>query len=320
MPVRSLRPTSVAIYGAGQLGTAVAGLLAVNPRFEVRGPFGRQQRDDALRGGADVVVIATTTRLSDVAADVELAVGSGSNVLVSAEESAFPFMVDAALAEGLDRLAVEHDVSVAGVGVNPGLIFDALVLTLLGAAPRGCDIDVRRVVDISGFGPTVLRRLGVGATDAEFHAAVERGDILGHAGFPQSMTIVADAVGITIERIDKQLQPIITPTPIDVPGRFPIEPGQSAGVDQTYTSYVDGRPWFTAHFYGHVDLPSLGLERTDDIHLSLGGERFQSIHVRPGFGAQVGSQNMTANSIDRIVAARPGWVTIAELPPAFPAP
>src|SRR6478609_6651402 len=124
MPVRSLAPTSVAIYGAGQLGTAVAGLLAVNPRFEVRGPFGRQQRDDALRGGADVVVIATTTRLSDVASDVELAVGSGSNVLVSAEESAFPFMVDAALAEGLDRLAVEHDVSVAGVGVNPGLIFD----------------------------------------------------------------------------------------------------------------------------------------------------------------------------------------------------
>ena len=161
----------------------------------------------------------------------------------------------------------------AGVGVNPGLIFDALVLTLLGAAPRGCDIDVRRVVDISGFGSTVLRRLGVGATDAEFHAAVERGDILGHAGFPQSMTIVADAVGITIDRIDKQLQPIITPTAIDVPGRFPIEAGQSAGVDQTYTSYVDGRPWFTAHFYGHVDLPSLGLERTDDIHLSLGGER-----------------------------------------------
>ena len=150
--------------------------------------------------------------------------------------------------------------------------------------------------------------------------AVERGDILGHAGFPQSMTIVADAVGITIDRIDKQLEPIITPTAIDVPGRFPIEAGQSAGVDQTYTSYVDGRPWFTAHFYGHVDLPSLGLERTDDIHLSLGGERFQSIHVRPGFGAQVGSQNMTANSIDRIVAARPGWVTIAELAPAFPAP
>ena len=245
----------------------------MNPRFEVRGPFGRQQHDNALRSGADVVVIATTTRLRDVASDIELAVGSGSNVLVSAEESAFPFMVDAALAEGLDRLAVEHDVSVAGVGVNPGLIFDALVLTLLGAAPRGCDIDVRRVVDISGFGSTVLRRLGVGATDAEFHAAVERGDILGHAGFPQSMTIVADAVGTTIERIDKRSSRSSPRRRSTCRVASPSRPGRAPGSIRPTPPTSSGRPWFTAHFYGHVDLPSLGLERTDDIHLSLGGER-----------------------------------------------
>lgn len=308
------------MYGAGQLGTAAAALLRENSRFDVHGPFGRQQRDDALRSGADVVVIATTTRLGDVATDVELAIDSDSNVLVSSEESAFPFMVDAALAEKLDHLAVEHGVSVAGVGVNPGLIFDALVLTLLGAAPRRCDIAVRRVVDISGFGSTVLRRLGIGATDTDFHAAVARGDILGHAGFPQSMTVVADAIGVEISHIDKQIEPIIAREPIEVPGRLRLDAGQSAGVDQTYTAYASGRPWFTAHFYGHVALPTVGLDRTDDIELSIEGEAFQSIHVRPGFGAQVGSQNMTANSIDRIVAARPGWVTIAELAPAFPAP
>jgi len=318
--IRALPSPSVAIYGAGQLGTSVAGILSANPRYEVRGPFGRDQRDEALDGGADVVIIATTTRLRDVADDIERAVAAGSNVLVSAEEAAFPFMVDAELATRLAALAVASNVSVAGVGVNPGLIFDALVLTVIGSAPRGCDIDVRRVVDISGFGSTVLRRLGVGATAKAFDEAVAAGDILGHAGFPQSMTIVADAMGVNIEHIEKSLQPIIATAPVDVPGRFGVAAGESAGVDQTYTSIVDGRPWFTAHFYGHVDLPSLGLERTDDIHLSVDGERFQSIHVRPGFGAQVGSQNTTANSIDRIVAARPGWVTVAELAPAFPPP
>ena len=317
---RPLRNVSIAIYGAGQLGTSVAELLVSNTRYVVQGPYGRVDRDAALTSGADVVVIATTTRLRDVADDIELAVADGSNVLVSAEEAAFPFMVDDAVATRIDELAQLHEVSVAGVGVNPGLIFDALVLTLLGTAPRGCDVDVRRVVDISGFGSTVLRRLGVGATAEAFDDAVERGDILGHAGFPQSMTIVADALGLEIDRIDKSLRPIITPEPIDVPGRFPIAAGESAGVDQTYTSYVAGRPWFTAHFYGHVDLPSLGLERTDDIRFVRDGETYQEIHVRPGFGAQVGSQNMTANSVDRIVAARPGWVTIAELAPAFSAP
>jgi 4-hydroxy-tetrahydrodipicolinate reductase len=317
---RPLRELTIAIYGSGQLGRSVADLLGQIPRYTVWGPYGRDDRDAALARGADVVVIATTTRLRDVIDDIELAVEHGSNVLVSAEEAAFPFMVDASAAARIDALAAARAVSVAGVGVNPGLIFDALVLTLLGTAPRGCDIDVRRVVDISGFGSTVLRRLGVGDTSEEFDRAVERGDILGHAGFPQSMTIVADAMGLEIERIDKSLRPIVAREPLDVPGRFPIAAGQSAGVDQTYTAHVEGRPWFTAHFYGHVDLPGLGLERTDDIRFLRGGEPYQAVHVRPGFGAQIGSQNMTANSIERIVDARPGWVTIAELAPAFPAP
>jgi len=311
---------SVSIYGAGQLGTAVARLLAANPRVQVSGPYGRSDRLTALRSGADVVVIATTTRLDDVAADVELAVERGSNVLVSAEEAAFPFMVDENTAGRIDALARAKEVSVAGVGVNPGLIFDALVLTMLGAAPRGCRIDVRRAVDISGFGATVLRRIGLGRTEPDFVAAVERGDILGHAGFPQSMMIVADAIGLSIERIDKVLRPVVTPVDIDVPGRFRIAAGESAGVDQVYTSIVDGEPWFTAHFFGHVDLSSLRLEPTDDIDFVFDGALFQSIQLRPGIGAQVGSQNMTANSIERIVAARPGWVTVAELAPAFPAP
>ena len=317
--LRSAPMTSVSIYGVGQLGTAVARLLAANQRMRVTGPHGRSERDVALTGGADVVVIATTTRLLDVAADVELAVSHGSNVLVSAEEAAFPFMVDESTAARIDALARANGVSVAGVGVNPGLIFDALVLTMLGAAPRECRIDVRRVVDISGFGATVLRRIGLGRTEPDFRAAVERGDILGHAGFPQSMMIVANAIGLTIERIDKVLKPVVTPVDIDVPGRFRIAAGESAGVDQFYTSIVGGNPWFSAHFYGHVDLASLDLERTDDIDLVVDGVPFQSVHLRPGIGAQVGSQNMTANSIDRIVAARPGWVTVAELAPAFPA-
>lgn len=312
--------TSVAIYGAGQLGTSVAALLGRNPRYDVRGPYGRADRATALAGGADLVIIATTTRLRDVADDVEAAVAAGSNVLVSAEEAAFPFVVDAEVATRLDALARRQGVSIAGTGVNPGLMFDSLVLTMLGAAPAGCSIHVRRNVDISKFGTTVLRRIGVGATAPDFAAAVERGDILGHAGFPQSMHIVADAIGVEVQRIDKVLRPVITPVAIDIPDRFRVEPGESAGVDQTYTAMVAGKPWFVAHFFGHVDLPSLHREPSDDIDLTNGRRPFQSIKLRPGVGAQVGSSNMVANSVERVLAARPGWVTVAEMQPAFPAP
>lgn len=316
----SVRVTRISIYGAGQLGTAVAGILSDNPRYSVAGPFGRADRELALMSGADAVIIATTTRLSDVAPDIEVAVASGSNVLVSAEEAAYPWVVDAALANRLDELARGQSVTIAGTGVNPGLLFDSLVLTLLGAAPRDCTIHVRRVVDISGFGATVLRRIGVGSLPHEFESAVVGGRILGHAGFPQSMAIVAAALGLEIDAINKSLGAVYTDSDIDLQGRFTVRAGESAGVDQTYTAIVSGRPWFICHFFGHVALDRVGREPTDDIDLTHKRRPYQSLKLRPGVNAQSGSQNMTANSVDRVIAARSGWVTLAELAPAFPSP
>lgn len=312
--------TSIAIYGAGLLGTNVAKLLSIRPSLSVYGPYGRTEREKALRSGADVVIIATTTRLRDVADDVREAINSGSNVLISAEEAAFPFIVDDSIARSLDSLARQKGVSVAGTGVNPGLIFDALVLTILGSSPRGCRVHVRRVVDISGFGETVLRRIGVGKSESDFALAVESEEILGHAGFPQSIHVVANALGLKVERIEKILLPVLATQDIELPGKLTIKSSESAGVSQTYTGIVDGKPWFIAHFFGHVALNIIKKDSGDDIDLMLNQKPIQSIKLRPGIGAQVGSQNMVANSIDRIISARPGWVTVAEMSPAFPAP
>jgi hypothetical protein len=309
---------TISIYGAGQLGSATAQLLRAGTSHTVTGPFRRDQRIEALQSGADLVIIATTTKFRDVAEDIRVAVSHGSHVLVSSEECAYPWAVDEKLANELDSLAKEKHVSIAGCGVNPGLIFDSLVLTLLGAAPRGCTVAVRRTVNISGFGSTVLRRLGVGNTPESFRKGVEAEEILGHAGFPQSMEVVASAMGLKIDGIKKELLPIITDVPIDLPGKFPIAPGESAGVNQTYTAVIDGKPWFTSHFYGHVDLPGIGKSAMDEIELSLDGKIFQTIQLKPGIGSQVGSQNMVANSIVRILNARDGWVTTSQMQPAYP--
>lgn len=309
---------TVSIYGTGQLGTSVARLLQDVPAHKVLGPYRRNERAEALTSGADVVIIATTTKFKDVAEDIELAVMSGSHVLVSSEECAYPWAVDVGLSNRLDALAKSKGVSIAGTGVNPGLIFDSLVLTLLGAAPRGCTVAVRRTVSIAGFGATVLRRIGLGKTPAAFADAVAREEILGHAGFPQSMQVVASALGLKIESIDKELLPLIADKELDLPGRFVVAVGESAGVNQTYTAYVDGQPWFTSHFYGHVDLPGIGKSAMDEIELSLNGEVFQTIQLKPGINSQIGSQNMVANSIQRILKAESGWVTVAEMNPAYP--
>lgn len=310
--------TSVAVFGAGQLGTGVARLLRARGGYEVRGPFGRAHADEALDRGADVVIIATATLLRDVAADVRRAVEHGSNVLVSAEEAANPYLADSAVATELDHAARSRGVSIAGAGVNPGLIFDSLVLTLLGAVPEDVTISVSRTVDISGFGRAVRRRIGVGISPAQFRAGVVSGSVLGHAGFPQSMSVVAAALGLCLDRIERTLEPVVSSTDCASGDGGVIDAGLTIGVDQVYVAVVDGQPWFTASFFGHMNLASIGREPSDVIEFHRESALLQTFSVRPGFNAQVGSANMVANSVDRIVAAPPGWHTIADLRPAAP--
>ncbi len=306
----------VSIYGAGQLGAGIASILRARGAHAVDGPFDRSRRQLALASGADVVVIATTTRLNDVADDIRTAVSSGSNVLVSAEECANPYLVDPNLAEQLNTAAVAAGVTVLGAGLNPGLVFDALVLTVLGAADDAVDVRVSRTVDISGFGTPVLRRIGVGLTPAEFDAGVASGAVLGHAGFPQSISIVGRARGIAVPVIRPSLAPIVTPVPLTLPDGREIGAGLTAGVDQTYEATADGRTWYEARFRGHVAPAAVGWTLADVITLVRDDEIVQEITARPCFPAQSGSQHVLANSIDRVVSARPGWLSVADLPPA----
>lgn len=306
----------VTIYGAGQLGGNVASILRDRGEHEVRGPFARQEDRAALDSGADLVIIATTSRFRDVAAYIERAVRAGSNVLVSAEECANPWLVDANTADRIDTLARENAVTVMGAGLNPGLIFDALVLTLLGAIPDGASVVVSRVVDIGHFGPAVLERLGVGVDEQTFRDRVASGEILGHAGFPQSMSIVARGLRSQIDRISEEIDPVMSVEPVTLPSGWQVPSDSTVGVIQTYRAKVSGLDWFTAVFRGHVRPDLVGWSPQDKIEFWRDGRLEREVVISPGIPSQSGSQSMIANSVDRVISASPGWLTVADIPPA----
>lgn len=305
----------VSLYGDGQVNRNVAAVLGRRSGYDVLGPYGRGDRDQALRGGADAVVVATTSFLAEIAGDLRAAITSGSNVITTAEEAAFPLAVDAELAGELDELARGHGVTGFGCGLNPGLAFDALVLTVAGAAWDIERIRVQRSVDLSRFSSTILRRLGVGYDAGEFAAGVEQGKIHGHIGFPQSMRIVAGAVGVELDRIDREIEPIYAER-AHSSASMSIPRGATAGFRQRYTGIVGDQGWYEAVFTGHVDPVANGTPPRDEIHVQ--GATTLHFFVEPGFDPQTGSSAMIANSIRRLVDARPGWLSVAELPPAHP--
>jgi hypothetical protein len=304
----------VAIYGPGQAGSAVAALLREREGVEVLGPFGRTERERALGSGADVVVIATTSFLSEIAGDVRAAVDAGSNVVTTAEEAAYPWATSPAIADEIDARARERGVTVLGAGLNPGLAFDALVLTVVGASAAVAPLRVERVVDLSGFGPAVLRRIGVGHSPEAFAAGVASGEITGHIGFPQSMRLVAARLGVEVERIDRAIAPIVADRE-HAAAHMTVAAGETAGFEQRYVAIVAGEPWFTALFTGHVDSSR---PTRDAIHVA--SEPPIDLVISPGLNAQRGSAAVLANSVRRVAEAPPGWLTVADLPPATPTP
>jgi 2,4-diaminopentanoate dehydrogenase len=328
----------VVLFGVGGVGRNVTYLLNARPGFRIvaahsrnaaltgkdlgelagTGPSGvkiTRDRAAALAVAADVVIIATTSFLKDVYDDICSAVSAGLNVICTAEELAFPWAVDEGLANELDRLARQHQVTVLGAGLNPGFIFDALALTAAGATWNVERIAVRRVVNLSKFSATVLRRLGLGFAASEFAQLVAEGRIHGHIGFPQSMRIVANKLQVRIDRIDCRIEPLMASRVYEMP-HLTVRENHSAGFVQRYAAMVDGERWFEAELIGHADPELAGFPRSDTIDI-LGAAPIH-IEIRPGCDPQLSSTAVIANSLRRVIESAPGLVTVANLPPATP--
>ena len=331
----------VAFVGIGRVGKDVARLIMRRPGFRAVGAQSRNKQlwgkpldrllllrrrdaprvtgslDRALEGSPDIVVIATTSFLDDVLPVVTACVKRGCNVVCTAEEMAFPWAIDPAAAAKLDRLAKRHAVTVLGAGANPGFITDALVLTAAGAAWEISSISTRRVVKLGRFSLTVLRRLGIGYTKRDFTTGIRSSRIFGHIGYPESIGIVARALGKHVSHIRKSYRPLIADRDFQIE-HMTVRAGLTAGFVQRAQAIVGGAVWFDAEFIGHVDPMAAGYEPQDQIRLF--GTPDLNLSVNPGFDPQFTSAAVIANSLRRVVQANPGLVTVADLPPAVPSP
>ncbi len=270
-------------------------------------------RDEALGAGADVAVVATTSFLRELAPDLEAALSSGHDVLCTGEETAYPWAVDRELADRIDGIARANGVTIVGSGANPGFISDTLVATLALAAPDVAGIRISRVVNVSRFSATVLGRLGVGYTAEEFAEGRAAGRIWGHIGYPQSMRLVADALGLELERVDGTVEPLFAERPFRG-DHLEVAEGRTAGFVQHYVGVLAGDEAFDARMTGHLDPDGVGIDVKDTIQID--GSVPLTLEVRPGFRAQETSVAVLANSIARVRAAPPGWITVTDLAPS----
>ncbi len=263
-------------------------------------------------GAADIVVISTDSFVKDSFDKIKYCLERKINVISTAEEMAYPQAQEPELAKEMDRIAKENGVSVLGTGINPGLMMDLLVLVLTGACTDVKSIKVERVNSLSPFGPAVLNGQGVGLEVEEFNRRVEEGTLAGHVGFPESITMIADALGWELDDIELVREPIVTNVYRKTP-YIEVEPGKVAGCNMKGYGYVEGELKIEMLHPQQIEPQLEGVDTGD--YITIEGTPNINMSIKPEVpGGGIGTIAMCVNMIPHVINASPGLKTMIDLP------
>lgn len=263
------------------------------------------------KDSVDVVVLATTSWVKEQMSDLTRIIEAGVNCVSIAEEMADPWAQSPELADELHALALKHGVSVLGTGVNPGFVLDLLVVVLTGGNHTVERIEASRVNDLSPYGPTVMRTQGVGTTPEAFKAGVADGSIVGHVGFPESIHMISDALGLGVDRIEQSREPIVSKVRRETP-HVVVEPGMVAGCAHIGIGYR-GDVEVIKLIHPQQIHPHLEEQDTGD-YIHIYGKPEIHMAIKPEIAGGIATMGIAVNMIPHVVAATPGLKRMIDLP------
>ncbi|WP_131737059.1 NAD(P)H-dependent amine dehydrogenase family protein [Actinomadura roseirufa] len=333
------RPIRIGLCGLGSIGGAAARLLLEHrtgfdivgaatkepgavgrPLHEVvgsaapGGPAVAGDLEDVLAADPQIMLYATGSFLRDTEDDIVACAKAGVDVVSPCEELAFPFGRHAPAAARIDAAAREGGATVLGTGVNPGFLFDSLLVAATGVSWDIRTIRGHRAVDVSGFGENIHRRLGIGYTPEEFEEGHATGTIAGHVGFPESIELVCERLGLLLDGpVTERFEPFIAETP--APTRYGQVPaGRTEGFLQKATGYVGGALFVQMELVLHLRPESAGFKTVDS--LAVEGLHPVNLTLSPGMDAIPATSAQLVNSIPGVLQAAPGLRTVKDLPAA----
>jgi len=325
----------VIIWGLGSMGSGMADMLLKKKGVDIVGVVGRGDKigksmydyiktpkgsrpdviimapEDIKEKSADVVLLCTDSFTKKAFERMKLVLERKINVITCAEEMAYPKINSPEEAKKLDEIAKANGVSVVGSGINPGLIMDLLVIVMTGCCEEVDHIVARRVNSLSPFGPAVMEEQGIGISKEEFLDGVKTGKLSGHVGFPESIHMIADAIGWKIDKVEQSMEPIMTDVDRIAPHKT-AKAGQTAGCAMKGFGYINGELKIEMDHPQQIEPEQAGVQ-TGDYVIIKGTPNINMINS-PEVPGGIGTIAMCVNLIPHIINARPGLVTMIDLP------
>jgi len=329
------QPIRVLQWGLGAMGGGMARLMLEKPGLEIVAAVGRPRHagkdlgevlglgknlgiivtdnpDTVLdKEKVDCVGLATTSWTATQMPDLRKILNAGINCVTITEEMADPEAQSPELAAEIDALAKKNGVSVLGTGVNPGFVLDLLIVTLTGGCESVERIEATRINDLSPYGHTVMRSQGVGTTPEAFRAGLADGSIVGHVGFPESIHMISEALGLGVDRIEQSREPIISKVHRETP-EVKVEPGMVAGCIHTGIGYRGDKEVIRLVHPQQIH-PHLENQATGD-YINIYGLPEVHMTIKPEIAGGKATIGIAVNMIPHVVAATPGLKRMIDLP------
>jgi hypothetical protein len=322
-------------FGLGPIGAAVARQLASRPGFKIVGAvdpdpsmvgrdigdvveLGRRlgvrvhgEAPRALKAAKpQVVVHCTSSSLKKVMPDFDAILNAKVAVVSTTEELAYPGYTHIRQARQIHALAKKAKVAVLGTGVNPGFAMDALPIALTAVCERVDRIQISRVQDARMRRLPFQQKIGAGLTTEQFQKKVDEG-VVRHVGMTESIAMIADALGWTLDRITDDVQPKLAT--VTISSEFlAVDPGYVCGIIQDGLGYRKGQPVIRMHFEAYLGAP----ESYDAVDIE-GAPRL-SMKLQGGIPGDIATASIVVNSIPKVLSAAPGLHTMRDMPlPSF---
>ena len=327
----------IAVWGFGAMGQGIVetllnkkgveitGICDINPNIvgkgmlEVLGRTADQPdvkilpdiKEAVKPGSCDLCILATDSFTAKAFPKMETLIELGVNIITTAEEMAYPKANEPELTKKLDGLAKAKGVTVLGTGINPGLVMDLLALLLSAAMTDVKKVTCKRVNSLSPFGPTVMEEQAVGVSVKEFDKGVAEGTLAGHVGFAESVGMIAEGLGLEIDKFEQQMKPIITS--IDRKSKYGFAAaGNVAGVNMTAQGTKNGEVIIDMMHPQQIE-PEMEGTNTGD-YVILEGTPPVSMQIKPEIDGGLGTIAMAVNCIPHVINADPGLITMLDIP------
>ena len=321
--------------GLGPIGVAIAKQVARRPGFKVVGGVdidaaktGRDLGDvvglnkrlgvkvsgdlaKTLKSAKpDVVVLCTSSSIKKVMPQIETILKSKTPIVSTTEELSYPAYTHIRQARQIHAWAKKAKVAVLGTGVNPGFAMDALPIALTAVCERVDRVVVNRIQDARIRRLPFQQKIGAGLTTEQFQKKVADASVR-HVGLTESIAMIADALGWTLDRITDDIEPKLAT--VTTSSEFlAVDPGYVCGIIQDGVGYRKGEPVIRLHMEAYLGAP----ESYDSVEIE--GSPKLSMKLAGGIHGDVATASIVVNSIPKVIGAAPGLHTMRDLPlPSF---